>query len=260
MITLTDAQLNAWLAQLFWPLTRLLGLMAAAPLLGNLRVPARTRIGLALIVATLAAPSVGGPPGIAPASADGMLVLARELMIGLAMGYAVRITFAAVEYAGELAGLQMGLGFAVFYDAQSAAHTGVLSQFMGLVATVVFVSINGHLLMLSVLLESFRTLPVATAALPDLRTLVAHGGQIFAAGLAIALPVVVVLLVVNMALGVLARAAPQLNVFAIGFPVTLGVGFAALAMTIPLMAPLTERLVLEAIALMQRIATVSRAI
>ena len=99
MITLTDVQLNTWLAQLFWPLTRLLGLMAAAPLLGNLRVPARTRIGLALIVAALVAPSVGGPAGIAPASADGMLVLARELLIGLAMGFAVRITFAAVEFA-----------------------------------------------------------------------------------------------------------------------------------------------------------------
>jgi len=243
MLTVTSAQLDAWLATFLWPLTRILALLAAAPVLGQTRIPMRVRIGLAIAIVLAIAPTLPAPPSVAPASAAGMLVLATQVVIGLAMGFALRVVFTAVEMAGDLIGLQMGLGFAMFYDPGNVQHTPILGQFMGLIATLTFLSLNGHLLVFSALAESFHRLPIAMSPLPGtwFDTLARHGAVIFAAGLQLALPLVVTMLVVNLALGVLTRSAPQLNIFAVGFPVTLMIGFGALILTLPYFAPLFER-------------------
>lgn len=244
MLTVTSAQLEAWMAALLWPLTRVLAVLAAAPVLGQVRVHSRVRIGLAIGIVLVISPSLPPMPQVAPGSAMGMLILAYQVIIGLAIGFALRLVFVAVEMAGDLIGLQMGLGFAMFYDPGNVQHTPILGQFLGLLATLIFLSINGHLLIVSALIESFHTLPITLEPMPGgfFHTLARHGTIIFAAGLQLALPLIVTMLVVNLALGVLTRAAPQLNIFAVGFPVTLAIGFAVLLLTLPYFAPLFQRL------------------
>jgi flagellar biosynthetic protein FliR len=231
MISVTDAQLNAWLAAFLWPLARVLGLIMTAPLLHSHSVPARVRIGLGVALALAVAPMAGAMPDVQVGSAAGLAILAEQVLVGAAMGLSARLAFAALSLAGDLIGLQMGLGFAIFYDPQSAGQTPVAAQFLELA---------GFLL--------FEVLPVGAALAPGhWKDLAEMGAGVFSLGTLLALPVVGPLLVVNVVLAVLSRAAPQLNLFAVGFPVTLLTGFVALALALPALAPALERTLTEAV-------------
>jgi len=129
MITITSAELNTWIAAFIWPLTRILGLISAAPLFGNLTVPIRAKLGLGVMLSLIIAPNVPSLPALDPMSLPGLLILTQQLIIGLGMGFAMRIVFAAIEMAGELSGMTMGLGFATFFDPQSQGHSSAISQF-----------------------------------------------------------------------------------------------------------------------------------
>jgi len=256
VLTIGSAELSAWLAAFLWPFARVLGLLIAAPLFGNPRFPLRVRLGLALLITVVVAPTLPPVPQVAPDSLAGLGIFAQQLLIGLTMGFVVRLIFTAVEMAGELIGLQMGLGFAMFYDPQNAGQMPVIGQFLGVLATLIFLALNGHLLMLSALAESFRDLPVGM--LPGQGRwldIAGWGAGIFSAALLLAMPVIAALLTVNLALAALTRASPQLNVFAIGFPITLAVGFAALLLTLPWLSPAIESLLREA---MERLFSLSR--
>lgn len=256
MITLSSADLNAWLISFLWPLARILALLAAAPVLGNTAIPTRVKIGLGVFVTLVVAPAIGPLPKVEPVSPEGLLILGQQIIIGLAMGFAMRIVFSAVEMAGEIAGLQMGLGFATFFSPRSDGSTLVVGKFLGLLATLVFLSVNGHLLMLSVLAESFNVFPISAEPFSagGWKMLADWGGKIFEAGLGLALPVVTALLIVNLALGILTRAAPQLNIFAVGFPITLMVGMAALMLSLPYFIPVVEQLIEEGLKTMLEVA------
>jgi flagellar biosynthetic protein FliR len=151
------------------------------------------------------------------------------------MGFAMRIVFGAVEMAGELGSLTMGLGFATFFDPNSQGRSSAISQFLTLVATTAFLAANVHLLLLEALAESFISMPISAHPMggASFKLLADWGSKIFSAGLQLALPVIAALLITNVALGILTRAAPQLNLFGIGFPITLGVGFVVLALSLP---------------------------
>lgn len=244
MISISTAQWYAWISALLWPFLRVLGLILAEPILGNPNVPIRVKVGLALLISILLAPVLPAMPRVDPASAAGLLIAAQQLLIGLAMGFTLRIALTAVETAGQLAGLQMGLGFAVFFDPQSSAQTAVVGQFLGLFAILIFLSIDGHLMVVTALVQSFSTLPIGVQPLQPggFRLLIEWGGEIFRTGLIIALPIIAALLIANVAVGIMTRAAPQLNIFAVGFPVTLAVGFFALWLSIPFVAPNVQKL------------------
>ncbi|HEY6044940.1 MAG TPA: flagellar biosynthetic protein FliR [Nitrosospira sp.] len=261
MITLTSADINQWLISFFWPLARVLALLAAAPVLGNTAIPARVKIGLGMLVTLVIAPAIAAPPKIELASLEGMLVLSQQIVIGLAMGFAMRIIFSAVEMAGEIAGLQMGLGFAAFFSPHSEGSTLVVGKFLGLLATLAFLSVNGHLLMLSVLTESFNAFPISAEpfSVAGWKTLADWGSQIFLSGLKLALPVVASLMIVNLGLGILTRAAPQLNIFAVGFPITLMTGMVALMLSLPYFIPVIEQLISEGLQTMLDVADAARA-
>jgi flagellar biosynthetic protein FliR len=235
MITLTSVELNTWLAGLLWPLARILGLIAAAPLFGNRGVPVRVKVALGLMLAMLIAPAIPALPATDPTSWSGLLILVQEFIIGTAMGFAMRIVFAAVEMAGEIASLTMGLGFATFFDPLSQGRSGAISQLMALVATMAFLAVNAHLVLLEVLAESFISMPVSATPMTGggALELARWGGTIFSAGLQLSLPIVAALLITNVALGILTRAAPQLNLFGIGFPLALAVGFLVLSVALP---------------------------
>jgi flagellar biosynthetic protein FliR len=261
MITLSSADLNAWLTAFLWPLARILALLAAAPVLGNMAAPTRLKIGLGVMLALIIAPTLGALPKVEPASPEGLFVLGQQILIGLAMGLAMRIVFSAVEMAGEIAGLQMGLGFATFFSAQSDGSTLVMGKFLGLLATLIFLSLDGHLLMISVLAESFHVFPISAEPFSagGWKILADWGSFIFLAGLQLALPVVAALLITNLALGILTRASPQLNVFAVGFPITLMVGMVALMLSLPYFIPVIERLIEDSLQTMLQIAAATRA-
>lgn len=242
MISFTSAQLSAWLAAFIFPLARILALIASAPILGNKQVPARIKVGLAVVISIVIAPTLNIPADIDPASAQGLFVLVQQIVAGVIIGFSMRFIFSAVEMAGDLAGMQMGLGFASFYDPQNATFTPVVAQFLGIIAALAFITIDGHLLMLAALADSFRDFPIG-ASVPSanaFRTVAEWGGSMFSNALQFALPLIGALLITNLALGILTRSAPQLNVFAVGFPITLAIGFGALMLTIPYLAPLME--------------------
>ena len=247
MITLSSVDINTWIAALLWPLSRILGLIAAAPLFGNPGVPARVKIALGLLLAMIIAPTIPALPAADPMSLAGLLILIQEMLIGLGMGFSIRIVFAAVEMAGEISSLTMGLGFATFFDPQTRGRSSAISQFLGLLATLAFLSVNGHLVLLAALAESFTSLPISAGPINGggFLQLANWGGRIFSAGLQLALPIVAALLITNVALGILTRAAPQLNLFGIGFPITLGVGLTVIGMVLPFLSTPLQNLFLE---------------
>ncbi len=242
MISFTSAQLTAWFAAMIFPLARVLALIASAPIFGNRQVPARIKVGLALAITLIISPTLDIPAGLDPASAQGLFVLLLQIVAGLIMGFAIRLVFASLEMAGDIAGMQMGLGFASFYDPKNATFTPIIAQFIGIIVALVFLAGDGHLYMLAAMTDSFHEFPIG-ASIPSanaFRTVAEWGSALFSNAVQFAMPLIGALLITNLALGVLTRSAPQLNVFAVGFPITISVGFTTLLLIFPYLVPLVE--------------------
>ena len=237
MLTFTEAQVLEWIAPLLWPFLRVLALFGALPVLAQRGVPMRARIGLAFLVAFCAQASLPAMPVVTLDSAQGLLTVVQQLVIGISLGFAVRIVFSGVELAGEIIGLQMGLNFAGFFNPMTGGEATATSRFFGVIVSWLFMVINGHLLLIAAVVQSFRAFPVSPEPFSFLRTVQPQvwGAEIFALGLWIALPLVAMLLFVNLVLGIISRVAQQMNVFAIGFPITVSVGLGGMLLTLPLM-------------------------
>jgi flagellar biosynthetic protein FliR len=255
MINLTAGQLEAWLAQVFWPFVRVGSCFMVAPAFSAVTVPPRIRIVLAGAVALLIAPLVPSPAGIAPFSAAGCVITAQQALIGLALGFCLQLVFDAVTLAGQLLANSMGLSFAFNLDPAHGVQTPVLGQFYSLLVMLTFLALNGHLRLLEILVAGFQTLPVGTTGLgPDgLWSVVQWGAALFSGALGIALPGITALLIVNIAFGVMSRAAPTLNLFAVGIPVTLVFGLAIVLLGLPTLQSSFVRLLQDAMALLGRL-------
>lgn len=249
MITISSAQLDAWLAMLMFPMVRVLAFISSAPIFGHKQIPRRVKIGLAMMLAIIIAPTLGPMPAVTLGSPEGLLIMVQQIIIGAAIGLTMQIIFSAVEMAGEFCGLQMGLGFASFYDPQNSTYSPVIAQWLGIIVLLCFLSINGHLMMISAVAESFHTLPVGSMMPGQSYYALSHwGSSIFANALQISLPLLAALLITNLALGILTRAAQQLNLFAIGFPITLAVGFFVMSFSLPYLSPIMDRLTHDGLA------------
>lgn len=237
MVTFTEAQLMAWISPILWPFFRALSLFMTVPVFSSRAVPTRVKIGLAFLVALAAQVSLAGMPVIDLNSAQALGALVQQILIGATIGFAVRIVFAAIEFAGELIGLQMGLGFAAFFDPASGGQTNAVSRFFGTTTSLLFVVMNGHLILVMAVIQSFQAFPVSPDPMAFLATMQAHtwGAEIFRIGLWIALPLIAMLTFVNLILGIISRVAQQINIFAIGFPITLSVGLLGILLTLPLL-------------------------
>ena len=222
----------------WWPFLRVLALFGAMPIFAQRSVPMRLRVALAFLVALCAQAALPEMPIVALDSAQVLLVVVQQVLIGLTIGFAVRVVFAAIELAGEVIGLQMGLNFAGHFDPASGSQATTLSRFYGVSVSWLFIVINGHLLLIAAVVQSFHVFPVGPEPLAFLRTLQPQtwGAEIFSLGLWIALPMIAMLTFVNLVLGVVSRVAQQMNVFAIGFPITLSVGLLGVLMTLPMMS------------------------
>lgn len=244
MISFTSAQLDAWIGALLFPMARIMALLSTAPVFNNAATPRRVRLfaGLAITIGIL--PALPPMPPVPAGSWTALYIVAQQVLIGMLMGFTLRIAFAAIDLAGEMIGLQMGLSFAVFYDPQNSGQTPVISEFFSLLATLIYLALNGHLLSLALLARSFELLPVSTQPFASMgfSALFNWAATIFSAGVLLSLPLIAALLIANIAMGVLSRVAPQLNLFAIGFPVTMVAGFIVIGVSLPYFAAALERL------------------
>lgn len=227
-----ETQLWLWMVAMIRPGAAFM----AAPVFGAPAVPIQLRlvVSLAIGIPALAATHFVLPQG-GIASFEGVMMVAGEVMVGLALGFAVQIGFASALVAGEVISNAMGLGFAAMMDPASGAPTPAIAQFFSIIALFLFLGIGGHLQLAAIIVESYRALPPGEAWLGarSIQELVLFGGDVFAAGLAIALPVGFALILVQLVMAMLARSAPQMNIFSVGLPATLMAGLVLLAIAAP---------------------------
>ncbi len=235
MLPLTIDTLNAWIAAVMWPFARIGAMLLATPLFGNGAIPVRVRVGLAFALALLVAPMVQVPTEVALLSVHGAYVLLQQILIGVTIGFVLQLIFSAMTIAGEAVALSMGLGFASMVDPEQGVSIPLVSHFFAVITTLVFLAMNGHVALIQLIVDSFRLLPVTEGWLPvdSLWSLVAWGSNMFSNAMLVALPAMCALLVANVSMGVMTRAAPQLNIFAVGFPMTLTLGFVVLLLALP---------------------------
>ncbi len=226
-LTLNASDVSQWVGRLWWPMLRVGGFVLAAPVASETVIPTFVKIVMSLSLAFLMAPLVQIPAALTIFSGAGMLAGVQEILIGVAIGMVVQLTFEALTFAGQTISLTMGLGFATLVDPQRGANTTVLGQMFMIFGILTYLAINGHLVLLGALAESFQTLPIGAAHIDRnfFLSVAVWGARVFESGLLIALPAVIALVIVNLALGVVTRAAPQLNLFGIGFTITMMCGF-----------------------------------
>ncbi len=227
MVEVTFAQLQGWITAFLWPFVRITAFFAASPLWGHSSVPNQVKVGLAALVAVVIGPLVA-LPDVPLVSWAGFGIIVEQMLIGIAMGLVMHVTFAVVQATGEFIGLQMGLAFATFFDPGSGTNMAVLSRYLYMITLLMFLALNGHLIVLEILATSFTTLPIGLGGFNAgaFEMLARYGGTIFMSGMMLALPLVGSLLIINLSMGILNRSAPQLTVFNIGFPTSLTVGLA----------------------------------
>jgi flagellar biosynthetic protein FliR len=230
VFTISSADWNGWMAQFFFPFVRILAWLAIDPLLGSSSAPNTVRLGLALVLAAVIAPTLPPFQYVPLVSGDGLLILLQQIAVGLSLGFALRIVFSALELAGQFIGMQMGLSMSSLYDPINGTQTPALGQFLVITTALLLFAMNGHHQVIAALWQSFRDVPIGATPISGkgFMILLEWAGTIFSTGLHIALPVTAALLAANLALGMMTRAAPQLNIFSVGFPITLGAGFLTL--------------------------------
>lgn len=228
-------QMMGWSQGYYWPFLRLSALFLASPIFSASSFPVRGRVILAVLVTALIMPSLPDMPTVEPLSATGLLFAGQQVVIGFAMGFILQMVFAAVVIAGQSLAMTMGLGFAMAVDPQNGVQVPVLSQLYVIFATLIFLTIDGHLILIQVLADSFVLLPVGlTGWSNDFGiNVVLWGSQMFLGALLLVLPALTAILLINVAFGVITRAAPQLNIFAVGFPVTILAGFVFITLSMP---------------------------
>jgi flagellar biosynthetic protein FliR len=234
-VNFTEAQLQGQIAAFIWPLMRISAMFVAVPLFSLRAVPARVRLILSVAITFVVMPLLPAFPAIDMFSYEGIRVAFAQVMIGLSTGFIVQLVFAAIVFAGQGVALSMGLGFASMVDPQNGQQVPVIAQLYVITSTLIFLGLDGHLLLIKMLLDSFTSLPLGIDGITktNIWDVIAWSSRMFAGGLLLAMPVIVSLLLVNLGFGIATRAAPQLNIFSVGFPVTLMLGIVLIWLTLP---------------------------
>lgn len=252
MLEIESTMINSWLGALAFPFIRISGFLLVAPVVGTQLVPARVRIVLAVLITLILAPNLPPMPVVDAVSVPAFVLVVQQLLIGIAMGFTLLVLLQIYVVAGQLIAMQMGLGFASMMDPINGVSVTVLSQFHLMLVTLLFVSMNGHLAMLEVMADSFYSLPVGAGFMNTnaLWGLAGWAGWMFASAILMSLPALASLLIVNFALGIVTRAAPQLNIFAVGFPFMLLLGLCIVWFTLNGYLPLFDKFTRQALDMM----------
>ncbi|MEG0278775.1 MAG: flagellar biosynthetic protein FliR [Morganella sp. (in: enterobacteria)] len=247
MLTITSETLTLWLSQGFYPFIRLLALLSTAPFFNEKQSIGKVRVMLAFFTVLIVSPQLP-VVNIPLFSASGLWVILQQVVIGVTMGLAMQMAFAAVRHAGEVIGLQMGLSFATFFDPSGGPNMPIIARIFNLIVLLLFLSFDGHLWLIHIVVNSFDLLPIQILPLnrDGFWILVQSANHIFLNGLMLALPFITLFLILNLALGILNRMTPQLSVFVVGFPLTLTVGISMLGLIISVLPGYTERVINQA--------------
>ncbi len=228
-------------------LLRVSALLMVAPIFGHRTWLARAKVGLAFTVSIILFPIVADQPLDVPAGVlPYALMMIREVLMGVVMGFVVLLLFVGIQFAGQLAGLQMGFGIVNVIDPQSSNQLSIMGQFLNILAILLLLSLNGHHTILTGLVTSFETIPLGGVVLKAglMQKMIALTAEVFIIGVKIAAPIMTALFLVTAAMGVLARTVPQMNVFMVGFPVQISVGLGAFLVCMPLFVMLVERFII----------------
>lgn len=250
------SQATAFVGSLIWPFMRIGAMMLAMPVIGTRLVPVRIKIIITMVISVMVLPLLPELPEVEVLSLDGLFISLQQILIGLAMGFSMQLVFGALMIAGESIAMGMGLGFASMIDPTNGVNVPVISQFFIIIGTLIFLILGGHLMMIQLLVSSFQSLPIAPEGVgrDSFWSIIEWGSQMFIGAVWIAIPALIAMLVITLSMGVMTRAAPQLNIFSVGFPVTMFMGFIILMLTLPSFLPRMNQLMLEAMQLSQNIA------
>ena len=255
MLSFSDADLTRWIGQFFWPFLRILALFGAAPAFNSVSIPVRVKVALAFAVAVVVAGTIKQSAPLDLSWATVTLVV-EQVLVGLAIGFAMQLTLTAMQLAGEFIGMQMGFGFAAMFDFQSGFQVPVIANFFSLVALLLFVAFNGHLVLLGVLVKSFTVVPIAAGSgitAEGWRALARAGAVLFQLGVWLALPVIAVLLAAHLAIGFVSRVAPQFNVMSMGFSIFMLVGISGVIALIPFFVPAVDHIIQSGLTLIGQV-------
>lgn len=252
-LLITEEQLNQFIGQYLWPLLRIGAFYMAVPVIGARTVPARVRLMLALFTAMLVAPVLPASPTISFMSGEGVVMVMKEVLIGLGLGFSMQVVMQSFLLAGQYISQKMGLGFASMNDPANGVSVAIISQFYLLLTTLLFLSSNGHLVVLQLLIDSYQRFPILASGFSDeqFMSIVQMGSWMFAAALLISLPLFTALMIVNISFGVMSRSAPQMNIFSVGFPFTLLFGFILMWFSLANFLPLYFELMDEGMAMVE---------
>lgn len=254
-----EDQLIAYLASFIWPFIRVSSMFITVPVFSVNSVPPRLRIILSLLITFVIMPTLPAMPSIDLFSPAGWLVTVQQLMLGISTGFILQMVFSAMLFAGQAIAYSMGLGFASMVDPATGVQTPVIAQLFIIAASFLFLSVNGHLLLIEMLVQSFHTLPVSIMDFDKagLWQMITWSSQIFAGGLLLAMPVMATLLFVNISFGVASKAAPQLQLFGVGFPMTILLGMGLIWMGMPDMLDGFTEILHEGFALISQLLRIS---
>lgn len=255
MLELTDAQIGGWVNQFLLPLFRVGAFLTSMPVIGTQLVPTRIRLYFTLAITVVLAPALPPMPVVDSLTLPALLLVGEQILIGVMLGFSLQLFFHVFIISGQLLATQMGLAFASMMDPVNGISVPVLGQVLNLLTTLLFLAMNGHLVVLDVLAESFISLPVGSGVtLNHFWEVAGRLGWVLGAGLLLVLPAVTALLVVNIAFGLMTRAAPQLNIFSIGFPMTLVLGMVIVWIGMGDILGVYQTLVAEALAWLRNLA------
>lgn len=222
----TEDQLLAYLASFVWPFFRVSSMFITIPVFSISAVPANLRVMISLLITLVILPTLPAMPAIELFSFQGWMISIQQLALGLTAGFILQMVFSIMLFTGQTIAYSMGLGFASMVDPATGVQVPVVAQLFVITSSLLFLAVDGHLLLIEMMAQSFATLPVAMVGLgkADLWQVVSWSSQIFAGGVLLALPIMVTLLFVSISFGIASKAAPQLQLFGVGFPITILMG------------------------------------
>lgn len=256
MLALTSSEITSWSGSFLWPLFRISAMVGVAPVFGARTIPMRVKLMFSLLLTLVVIPLLPAPPAVDPLSGAALLITLNQVLIGSAMGLALQLVFSMFVVGGQIIAFQMGLGFASMVDPNSGTSVPVVGQFYVILLTLLFLALDGHMVFIDILVDSFRTMPVGMDGLTKdgFWTLAIWGGNMYSGAVQIALPAIAALMLINLTFGVVTRSAPQFNIFAIGFPVTMLAGFFIMLATLSAILPQVTKQLAAAFDLMRLLA------
>ena len=249
------AQATAFVGSLMWPFMRIGAMLMSMPVLGTRMVPKRIKIIATLTISVFVLPLLPAVPEVEALSLAGLFISVQQILIGFAMGFTLQLVFGSLMIAGEVFAMSMGLGFASMIDPNNGVSVPVIAQLMVIIGTLLFLALGGHLMLIQLVVNSFQTLPISPTGIEreSFWAIASWGSQMFIGAIWVAIPAIISMLVVTICLGVMTRASPQLNIFSVGFPITMFLGFVILMLILPGFLPRFNQMMLEAMQLSQSI-------